>query len=120
MIRIVSSSLRFLMSFAVLVFSGANIQGENAPFIPSEKISQLKAKAERGFVPQELQLANAYLLGDEVPRDAAQAAFWYERAAEAGQPAAQNRISYFYQASEYLSIWSAQRVGSNSLPHQVQ
>ena len=98
MIHAANSSLRAYIVIAMLILAGVNLWAVNEPSYPSQKLSQLKAKAERGSVQQELQLANAYLLGDEVPRDAAQAAFWYERAAEAGQPAAQNQIGYFYQA----------------------
>ena len=47
---------------------------------------------------QEIELARAYFTGDGVPQDAAQAAHWYERAAQAGDPNAQNEIGYMYQA----------------------
>jgi uncharacterized protein len=98
MIRVAGNTFRFYLPFALLAFSGANVLAENASSISPHKLSQLKTKAEQGFVRQEMQLANAYFAGDGVPQDLIQAAFWYERAAETGQPAAQNQIGYFYQA----------------------
>jgi uncharacterized protein len=61
------------------------------------RISQLRVKAEEGFVAQQVELALAYFAGDGVPQDAAQSALWYEKAAKAGDAAAQNQIGYFYQ-----------------------
>ena len=98
MIRIQSKSLRCLSIVAVTVFAEIHAFGETVSTAQAQKISQLKAKAERGFVRQEIELANAYFVGAGVPRDAAQAAYWYERAAEAGHASAQNEIGYFYEA----------------------
>jgi len=53
--------------------------------------------AERLSVSQELQLGAAYLAGRGVPQDLTQSAYWYERAANAGDPLAQNQIGFFYQ-----------------------
>jgi uncharacterized protein len=98
MLRIVSNALRNSMSFVALVLCGASALGENVSLVPAQKISQLKAGAERGFVQQEIELANAYFVGDGVPQDPAEAAHWYEKAAEAGHAGAQNEIGYFYEA----------------------
>jgi hypothetical protein len=38
------------------------------------------------------------MTGDGVPRDPAAAARWYEKAAQRGEPNAQNQIGYFYQS----------------------
>jgi TPR repeat protein len=38
------------------------------------------------------------MTGDGVPRDLAAAARWYEKAAQRGEPNAQNQIGYFYQS----------------------
>src|SRR5271170_607592 len=62
------------------------------------KTAEIRAKAERGFVKQEIELAEAYFFGDGVPRDVSEAARWYEKAAADGDPVAQNQIGYFYQA----------------------
>jgi TPR repeat protein len=60
-------------------------------------LSRVQADAERGSIKQELQLGAAYLAGRGVPQNFAQSAYWYERAANAGDPLAQNQIGYFYQ-----------------------
>jgi TPR repeat protein len=56
-----------------------------------------QADAERRSIKQDLQLGAAYLAGRGVPQNFAQSAYWYERAANAGDPLAQNQIGYFYQ-----------------------
>lgn len=47
---------------------------------------------------KEISLGNDYLSGHGVGKDEKQAAFWYEKAAEAGDPWAQQQIGFFYQA----------------------
>ena len=64
----------------------------------SPDISRLQADAERGFVKQEIQLGAAYFTGQGVNRDEKRAAYWYEKAANAGDPGAQFEIGSFYQA----------------------
>jgi TPR repeat protein len=64
-----------------------------APDLP-----RVQADAERGSVKQQLQLGAAYLAGRGVPQDFTQAAYWYERAANSGDPLAQNQIGFFYQS----------------------
>jgi TPR repeat protein len=98
MMSIACNLLRYHAGFAILLLVGINVLGENASPIPAQKISQLIAGAERGLVQQEIELAHAYFNGDGVPQDAAEAARWYERAAEAGHTGAQNEIGYFYEA----------------------
>jgi len=61
-------------------------------------IPRIQAGAERGSIQQQIELAAAYLAGRGVPLDEKQAAFWYEKAANAGDPGAQQQIGYFYQA----------------------
>lgn len=53
---------------------------------------------ERVSVKQKIKLGAAYLAGRGVSQDYSQAAYWYERAANAGDPLAQNEIGYLYQA----------------------
>jgi uncharacterized protein len=62
-----------------------------------EDIPQLQAAAERGLVPQQIELATAYFIGDGVPQDVKLAAHWYEKAAESGDPEAENEIGFLYQ-----------------------
>lgn len=53
---------------------------------------------QRPSVERELKLANDYLGGHGVGKDEKQAAYWFEKAAEAGDPSAQQQIGFFYQA----------------------
>jgi len=61
-------------------------------------IPKIQAGAERGSIAEEIRLGAAYLAGRGVPRDAKQAAYWYEKAANSGDPGAQLEVGYFYQA----------------------
>lgn len=63
----------------------------------ASEVARLHARADQGYIPEEIQLAAAYLSGDGVPQDNAQAAHWYLKAAESGNPEAQNQVGYFYQ-----------------------
>ena len=55
-------------------------------------------KTAEGNLKQELQLAGDYMAGRGVPRDLAQSAYWYRKAADQGLPAAQVQLGYFYLA----------------------
>lgn len=77
----------------VLVALAAHSASADEPRIP-----ELKAKAEKGFVAQEIELAAAYFTGHGVAQDLKQAAHWYEKAAKGGNPEAQTEIGYLYQA----------------------
>jgi len=62
-----------------------------------DNIPQLQAAADKGFIPQEIELAAAYFTGKGVTQDVRMAAHWYERAAESGDPEAENEIGFLYQ-----------------------
>jgi uncharacterized protein len=70
----------------------------HATHAATPKMQQLLTKAEKGSVDQQIQLAEAYLTGNGVPRDPALAAHWYEKAAQGGDPQSQNLVGQFYQA----------------------
>jgi uncharacterized protein len=61
-------------------------------------IPRLQVDAERGSVRQQLELGSAYFAGRGVPQDEKRAAYWFEKAANAGDPGAQAQIGYFYEA----------------------
>ena len=61
------------------------------------KLNGLQVSARKGLVSQEKELATAYLTGNGVSPDARMAAYWYQRAAESGDPAAQNELGLLYQ-----------------------
>ena len=52
----------------------------------------------RVTIDREIQLGNDYLSGHGVNKDEKQAAYWYEKAADAGNPWAQKQIGFLYQA----------------------
>lgn len=61
-------------------------------------IPRIQAGAEKGSIQQEIELAGAYFAGHGVSRDEKQAAYWYEKAANSGDPGAQVQIGFFYEA----------------------
>src|SRR5271163_1999922 len=64
----------------------------------TEDLKHLRMVAERGSIRDEIVLAGDYFMGKGVKQDPKMAAYWYEKAAGHGNPAAQNQIGYFYQA----------------------
>lgn len=69
-----------------------------------ESIPQLQAAAEKGLVPQQIELAAAYIAGEGVPQDASLAAHWYEKAALSGDAEAENEIGFLYQTGMGVAI----------------
>jgi TPR repeat protein len=61
-------------------------------------IAEVQTKAAQGFVKQELELAADYFVGRGVPKDLTQSAYWYRKAADQGNPAAQVYLGYMYTA----------------------
>jgi TPR repeat protein len=59
-------------------------------------VAELQTKAARGYVKQELELAADYFAGRGVPKDLTQSAYWYRKAADQGNPAAQVYLGYMY------------------------
>ena len=51
---------------------------------------------EARTIRQELKMAGDYLVGKGVPRDPAQSAYWFKKAADQGDPGAQNQLGYMY------------------------
>jgi len=72
-----------------------------APTQPSSSpIDNLKAAAERGDSLAQFRLGGAYLKGEGLPQDSAQAAVWFERAAMAGVVQAQDLIGNLYRIGQ--------------------
>jgi len=86
------------LSFVAFTVEGIGLPVDTEESSVTRKTAEIRAKAERGFVKQEVELADVYFAGDGVPRDVSEAARWYEKAAADGDPVAQNQIGYFYQA----------------------
>jgi uncharacterized protein len=81
-----------LLAIGVILLAGYLASAEGTD------ITQLKADAQKGYASQQIELAAAYFTGNGVTQDAKQAAYWYQKAAEAGDPEAENEIGFFYQA----------------------
>ena len=64
----------------------------------SEQMIRLEREAAKGLPAQELELANHYLAGEGTPQNMERAAFWYEKAARAGDPVAENVMGYLTRA----------------------
>jgi TPR repeat protein len=47
-------------------------------------------------IQQELRMAGAYMVGKGVPKDLVQSAYWFKKAADQGDPGAQNELGYLY------------------------
>ena len=60
-------------------------------------IPRLQADAQRGSIKEQIELGAAYFVGRGVTQNEKLAAYWYEKAANAGDPGAQNQIGYLYQ-----------------------
>jgi TPR repeat protein len=87
----------FLFCVAVIAGPATECLCEPKDAPPEKKMTEVRARADQGYIEQQIELAGAYLTGRGVPRDAAQAAHSYLKAAEGGSPEAQNQIGYFYQ-----------------------
>ena len=85
--------LLVVLALGLLGTSRAASAGAVDPDIP-----RTQAGAAKGSISHEIELGAAYFVGRGVPRDEKQAAYWYEKAANSGDPAAQLQIGYFYQA----------------------
>ena len=86
----------------VLVFLMTPIPRAQAPRPPSVDVSEtlacatVSARSNAETLSGEMKLGRDYLVGNGVPRDPAQSAYWYGKAADQGDPYAQNQIGYFY------------------------
>lgn len=86
----------FLASVLTL-HSGLNAQVRRLGFDASESTTpDAHERPEATTVRQELKLAGDYLVGKGVPRDPVQSAYWFRKAADQGDPGAQNQLGYMY------------------------
>lgn len=66
---------------------------DNPPQSPATEQRQNPATEQ---IRQELKMASAYLVGKGVQKDPVQAAYWFKKAADQGDPQAQNELGYLY------------------------
>lgn len=95
--RSTNQSNRKLQVSALFVIGWALAFAHSHAAAADPDIPKTEAGMRHVSVKDEIQFGAAYLAGRGRPQDLAQAAYWYERAANAGDPLAQNEIGYFYQ-----------------------
>src|SRR5579862_4060822 len=95
--RSTNKPIRNSQVFVLCVLGCAVAIGPTFAIAADPDIPQTQAGMRRVSVKDAIQYGAAYLAGRGRPQDLAQAAYWYERAANAGDPLAQNEIGYFYQ-----------------------
>ena len=91
--RAVSIVFSLIVVSTSLAFAQTRVSYAINPDIP-----RIEAGAERGEIQKEIELGAVYLAGRGVSRDEKQAAYWYEKAANSGDPGAQEQTGYFYEA----------------------
>jgi uncharacterized protein len=98
MIRIVHQR-RHSLSLCIRLLIACIVIGPYSRIVraATPNVHQLQAKAERGFVNQEIELAEAYFTGNGVEHDVKLAAYWYQKAAESGDPESQNLVGSLYE-----------------------
>jgi uncharacterized protein len=103
--------LVFLLSALCLLHTiTAEAKRDSTPEDPQARVTELQTKAGQGFIKQELELAADYFAGRGVPRDLSQAAYWYRKAAEQGNPPAQVNLGYMYTVGMGVSRDTAEAV----------
>jgi uncharacterized protein len=60
------------------------------------RMAQLLARAAGGSADDARRVGDAYLTGQGMARSDSDAVYWYQKAAHAGDPAAQNQLGYCY------------------------
>jgi TPR repeat protein len=60
-----------------------------------EDLLTIQTAAEKGVVHKQIELGSAYVMGHGVAQDLRLVAYWSHKAAEKGDPAAQNQIGDF-------------------------
>ncbi len=89
-------------AFCVLILaSSKSIDGAApaaAPDLPSIDVAPVPRSPEARSVDQQIKVAGDYLAGHGVTQDFKLAAYWYEKAAGAGDPLAELQIGYLYEA----------------------
>ena len=93
----VSSRTVLLGNFVVLGLGAIVLAVPASMHALSPDIPRLESDAQRGSIKQQIELGAAYFAGRGVAQDEKRAAYWYEKAANAGDPGAQMEIGYFYQ-----------------------
>lgn len=96
-VHIPTSFITLVMTIAVVTaITDMACHAAAAPIVGAD-IGPVRVAAERGSVESEIDLGMAYVTGRGVEQDKKLAAYWFEKAAGAGNPVAENELGYFYQ-----------------------
>ena len=90
-------SVSTIAALAFLFTSATMLPVASAAKSAEPDIQRIRASAERGVIDKQIELGAAYFQGRGVGQNEKLAAYWYEKAAGAGDPVAQEQIGYFYQ-----------------------
>lgn len=105
---------------AIAVASAAMAHGQAMPTQANTMSPDLPAESPAAAqIRDELRRAGNYLVGKDGPRDPVQAAYWFKKAADQGDPGAQNELGYLYiwglgvpRDEEQAFRWFARAAGS--------
>jgi len=94
-------AISILLGLLLVSASASADDCDDADVVRDEKVgetplSQIKEFAEFGDMAAQFNLAVSYEFGIGVPRDYAQAVYWYEKSAEQGLAAAQSSLGVMY------------------------
>jgi uncharacterized protein len=95
-VRTLHSRLLFLLFVLCWLYPISAEAEPDATEEHSASVDELQTKAGQGFVNQEMELAADYSVGRGVPKDLSRSAYWYRKAADQGNPAAQLFLGYMY------------------------
>jgi uncharacterized protein len=100
--RLRTVSLASLLPMTVAFCAATSLRAADIP--------PTSSTAEPRTIQQQIELAAAYFTGHGVPQNEKLAAYWYERAADAGDPEAEKQIGYFYATGLGVPVDTARAV----------
>jgi len=114
--RVMTGSYWLMMGALLVIAVGILIKARLAPSLPENgseplNIKELLVEAPKGDLAAQYNLGRAYQIGYWVTQDLAQAAIWYQRAAEQGQLDAQNALGMLLAANRQDYAGAAQWFG---------
>ena len=110
MASIASSRVALMVNSVVLGLGAIVLAVPASVHALNPDIPRLESDAQRGSIKEQIELGAAYFAGRGVAQDEKRAAYWYEKAANAGDPGAQMAIGYFYQVGIGVARDPAQAV----------
>ncbi len=122
-----SACARVAAMFLAMAMPAA-LSGQLAPALgnPDSNQPPNQVNPSARTIQQELQLAGDYLVGRGVPKDETEAAYWFRKAADQGDPAAQNQLGYLYsfgigvqRDDEQAFRWFARAAGAGWQPAKL-